>query len=187
MPTMMIAPRNYTLRTKTGHVIRFEGGKPKLVPDNLVSAALAVNILPVANADVPDGDTSAGGVQRVQISGILRDAILMRTIHDLVRENDTENFDGGGRPKVNIINDRCGLSISAKERSEAWDKYRELTMNGEDLPTHKAMDTVLTVQALTLPHDIKEYATLLEVPEKALMGLSLREQKQVLLAAAVKV
>ena len=186
MPTMMKAPRNYTLRTKTGHVIRFEGGVPKSVPDNLVSAALAVNILPINNDEVPDGDTNAGGVQRVTISGILRDALLLRTIHDLVRENETDNFDGGGRPKVNVINDRCGLGISAKERSEAWDKYRELIANGEDLPTHKAMDTVLTVQALTMPHDIKEYATLLDVPEKTLTGLSLREQKQVLLAAAVK-
>lgn len=186
MPTLMKAPRNYTLRTKTGHVIRFEGGKPKQVPDDLVSAALAVNILPVDNADVPDADVTAGGVQRVVISGQLREAILMHTIHDLVRENEMDNFDGGGRPKVNVINDRCGLGISAKERSESWDKYRELIANGEDLPKHKAMDTVLTVQAMTMPHDIKEYATLLDVPEKSLTGLSLREQKQVLLAAAVK-
>lgn len=186
MPVSMVAPRNYTLRTKTGHVIKFTAGQPTLVPDLVVSEALAVNILPVENSDVAIPDDSARGVQRVVINGTLRTALILHTIHDMVRENDSENFDGGGRPKVHVMSGRCGLDVNARERSELWDKYRELIANGEDLPTHKAMDTVLAVQALTKPGDMKEYAQLLDVPEARLLGLSLREQKQVLLAQAIK-
>lgn len=186
MPLSMIAPRNYTLRTKSGHVIRFEANQPKLVPDAIVAEALAVNILPVENSDVQIADNSAQGVQRVSISGQLRTALLLRAIADIVRENDSANFDGGGRPKVHIISARSGVDATARERSEMWDKYRELLANGEDLPTHKALDTVLAVQSLNTPSDMKEYAQLLEVPEERLVGLSLREQKQVLLAAAIK-
>lgn len=186
MPVSMVAPRNYTLRTKTGHVIKFVGGQPRLVPDLVVSEALAVNILPVANSDVQVPDDSARGVQRVTIAGPLRTVLILHTIADLVRENDTENFDGGGRPKVHVVSARSGLDVSSRERSEMWDKYREIVANGEDLPTHKSMDTVFAVQALTKPSDMKEYAQLLDVPEVQLAGLSLREQKQVLLAKAIK-
>lgn len=186
MPLNMIAPRNYTLRTKSGHVIRFLAGTPKLVPDDIVSEALAVNILPVENSELTAVDNSAQGVQRVNINGTLRTALLIHAIHDVVRENDSENFDGGGRPKVHVIAARSGVDVSSRERSEMWDKYRELIASAEDLPTHKALDTVLAVQSLNTPSDMKEYAQLLEIPESKLNGLSLREQKQLLLAQAIK-
>lgn len=186
MPIEMIAPRNYTLRTKLGHTIRFLAGEGKLVPDAAVSEALAVNILPVENSDLNVDDLSGMGVQQVIIGGLLREALLVTTISDIVKENNVENFDGGGRPKVAVLNQRTGLSLSAKERQEGWDKFRELTNNGEDMPSHKALDTVLALQSLNTPSDFREYATLLDVPESRLVGLTAREQKQLLLAAAIK-
>lgn len=186
MPIEMIAPRNYTLRTKLGHTIRFEAGKGKLVPDAAVSEALAVNILPVENSDLNTADMSGVGVQQVVIGGPLREALLITTIADLVKENNGENFDGGGRPKVAVLNQRTGLSLSAKERADGWDKFRELTNAGEDMPTHKAMETVLALQTISSPSDFKEYAKLLHVPDSKMLGLSAREQKQLLLAAAIK-
>lgn len=186
MPIMMVAPRNYILRSKTGHTIKFIANEPKEVPDLAISEALAVNIIAVDNADLNTEDTSGRGVQQVQIGGPLREALLVNTIAELVRENNTENFDGGGRPKVAVLNDRTGLSLTAKERSDGWDRFRELKNNGEDMPKHKALDTVLALQSLNTPSDFKEYATLLDVPESKLVGLTLREQKQLLLVAAIK-
>jgi hypothetical protein len=186
MSLEMVAPRNYTLRTKSGHTIKFLADQPKLVPDDIVQEALAVNILPTDNKALTTRDDSAAGVQKVQIGGLLRSALVIRAIADIARENDAANFDGGGRPKTNVLNDRCGLGLSAKERSDYWDQYRQLKANGEDLPTHKSLDMVLAVQSLNTPSDFKEYAALLEVPSEKLAGLSLREQKQILLAAATK-
>lgn len=186
MPLEMVAPRNYTLRTKSGHTVKFVANEPKMVPDFIVQEALAVNILPTNNKDVETIDDSAAGVQKVQIGGPLRSALILRAIADIARENDSANFDGGGRPKTNVVNDRCGLGITAKERSEFWDQYRQIQANGEDMPTHKNLDTVLAVQSLNTPSDFKEYAALLEVPVAKLNGLSLREQKQLLLSAAIK-
>ena len=186
MPIEMIAPRNYTLRTKLGHTIKFLAGQGKLVPDSAVSEALAVNILPVENSDLNTADLSGAGVQQVQIGGLLRVALVVNAIADLVKENNVENFDGGGRPKVAVMNQMTGLSLSAKERSEGWDRFRELKNSGEDMPTHKAMDTVIALQRLNTPNEFKEYAELLDVPESKLLGLNAREQKQLLLAAAIK-
>ena len=185
MSLEMIAPRNYTLRTKSGHTVKFLGGVAKMVPDDIVSEALAVNILPVEGATIRDND-AAGGIQKVQITGLLRQALILRAIDDIFRENDVENFDAGSRPKTNVINERSGLGITAKERTDALEQYKMCKANQEELPKHKALDTVLAVQSLNTPSDMKEYATLLEIPQEKLTGLSLREQKQVLLAKAVK-
>jgi hypothetical protein len=182
----MVAPRNYTLRTTSGHTIKFIADTPQEVPDIIVNEALAVNILPVDNAAMKVHDDSAQGVQKVTIGGALRVALALRAIADIARENDPANFDGGGRPKTNVVNDRCGLSLSAKERSDFWDQYRQIKTNGEDLPTHKSLDNVLAIQSLNTPSDFKEYAELLGVDVSRLSGMSLREQKQLLLAAAIK-
>lgn len=186
MSLTMVAPRNYTLRTTSGHTIKFRADVPQEVPDNIINEALAVNILPVDNNALKVRDATANGVQKVSIGGALRSALVLRALADIARENDSANFDGGGRPKTNVVNDRCGLGITAKERSDFWDQYRQITANGEDLPTHKNLDNVLAIQSLNTPSDFREYATLLEVPVEQLNGLSLREQKQLLLAAAIK-
>jgi len=135
MPLEMTAPRNYTLRTKSGHTIKFLAGQPQFVPDEIVSEALAVNILPVEGGVIRDTDDSGKGVQKVIITGLLRDAMLLRAIDDIMRENDVENFDAGSRPKVNVINDRSGLGITAKERSDALEKYRKIKAEQDELPT----------------------------------------------------
>lgn len=182
---MMSCPRHYTLRTTTGHAIRFEPNKPKFVPDNIVSEALKVNILPVEGS-VEDAEFNAGGIVKLTINGELRKALTLYAIDVLVKENDTVNFDGGGRPKVAPINEMTGLTLTAKEREDSWQQYRQIKGNGEELPTHKSLEMVLEVQAISSPRDIKEYATILGVPEEKLIGHPLRLQKQILLGAAVK-
>lgn len=182
---MMSCPRHYTLRTTTGHSIKFEPNKPKFVPDSIVSEALRVNILPVEGLP-EDAEMAAGGVVKLTINGELRSALALHAIDVLVRENDTSTFDGGGRPKVGPLNDMTGLTLTAKEREEYWQQYRQVKANGEELPTHKSRDMVLEVQAISSPRDVKEYAEALGVKSEALEGHSLRVQKQILIGAAIK-
>jgi hypothetical protein len=182
----MVCPRHYTLRTKSGHVIKFEPGVPRDVPDIVVHEALAVNILPVSGALDDTESDHTNHMTRTTIAGPLRDALALRVIADLARENDSSHFDGGGRPKTNIINERSGLALTAKERVDYWDKYRNLNADGEELPTHKALDAVLEIQYLTTPKDTRDYAVAVGVPDKAIVGRSVREQKEILLAAVLK-
>lgn len=185
MSVLMACARHYTLRTTSGHVIKFAPDVPVSVPDSVVHEALAVNILPVDGKAVDDMDEASGVPRRAEISGLLRDALALRAISDLVRENDAANF-GGGVPKVAVLNTLTGLSLTAAERMKYWEQYRELKGAGEDMPSHKALDTILEVQALSTPSGIKEYAKALDVDMKAITGHPMREQKQILLSAAIK-
>ncbi len=183
----MVCPRHYTLRTTTGHVLKFEPGVPKIVPDDCVSQALAVNIIPVEPIDGEDAPSTEGkAVAQVRVAGPLRDAIAYRTISEMHRENDPAHFDGGGRPKTSSINARTGLQLTTAETQKYWTQYRQIVANGEELPGHKALDHVMEIQSLSTSKDFRAYAEDLGVPEKALLGRTLREQKNVLLAAAVK-
>lgn len=185
MSVLMKCTRAYTLRTKAGHTIRFEPDKPVLVPDAVVAEALAVNILPV-DSQALDVHDSEAPIPRTSITGILRDALALKVIDDMVRENDAAQFDAGGRPKTHEINQAAPLDLSAAERSAYWDKYRTLKSSGEELPTHKALPTVMEIQYLSTPKEIAEYADALGVKDGALQGHSIRAQKQILLGAAVR-
>ena len=186
MGVMMKAPRNYTLRTTSGHTIHFKVNQPTMVPDDVVAQAMALNIIPVETSDLKNIDESGKGIPNVVITGILRDALAIRTIEELVKENDTTNFDGGNRPKVNVINERSGLALTATERNAYWEKFRELQSTGEDAPTHKNLETVIDVQAARSSADMKNHAILLDIKPEVLDGKSLREQKMILLQAAIK-
>ncbi len=184
---MMICPRNYLLRTLSGHMIRFQADVPKFVPDSVVSDALAVNILPV-EGKVRGEDTPSDHRKpvRVEITGALRDAIVLRAISDLAVRNDTKDFDGGGRPKIPAITELTGLAINAKEREVYWEKYKQLKSDGEDMPDHKHADIVTEIQYLRTPKELLEYAELLGLDPAVFKGWPLAEQKQALISAALK-
>lgn len=187
MSTMMSCPRHYTLRTLNGHVIKFEPNTPKEVPDDCVEAAMAVNILPLEHNDLFSADTSGKLLGKVQLPGTLKDALAYYVIDLLRLENNTADFDGGGRPKAASINARSGLTISQKDVAEYWTKYRTMQSAGEDLPSHHALSHILEIQSLRTPKDFKDYAVALDVDKKHLEGRPISEQRNVLLAAALKV
>lgn len=183
----MVCPRHYTLRSKTGHVLRFEPNVPRPVPEDVVQEAMALNILPVDRNDVPDPVLADGlrqkGVVQVQVSALVRDALVYRVLDLIATENDVVNFDGGGRPKTSIIADRVGLALTAAERNTYWDKYRQIKASGEDLPKHKCVDAILEVQYLSTPKQLIEYGALYNVPLTSLEGRTLKEQKTMIVGA----
>lgn len=187
MPVAMVCPRHFTLRSKTGHVVKFEPGKPSNVPDDVVQEALALNILPVDADNFADPTLLEGlrakGPVNINLTGAIRDAVVYHVLHEIARENDVNNFDGGGRPKTFVIIDRTGVQITSAERNTYWDKYRELKGAGEELPTHKAVDAVLEVQYLSTPKQLIEYASLYDVPFTHIEGRTLKEQKAVIVGA----
>ncbi len=179
MPQNMVCQRDFVLRTKLGHVIRFEANKPTIVPDEAVDAALAVNIIPVEGGFVKrqNGDRTIGPIRMASMSPEMREAVLLHTIDELVRDNEASAFDAGGKPKVNIIRDRCGLEITATERSRLWDKYRELIANNVGLPSPRNVRLVMEVQAATAHASIMEYLKLFGVNADEVRGYTLKELK----------
>lgn len=181
----MICQRNYTLRTTLGHTIAFEAGKPTFVPPVCVDAALAVNIIPATGPGFVDktDEPVTGFARTVQMSPELREAILLHSIHELVRDAETADFDGGGKPKIASIKDRSGLELNSNDRAVLWDKYRDIIGSNSDLPNPKNLELVLEVQKCTTQKQVAEYLELLGMPK--MKGESLKTMKAAAVQAAI--
>lgn len=184
---LMICQRDYTLRTVSGHVIRFEAGKPKDVPFEVVDAALAVNIIPASGGHAERLEEAHVGPTRIAAMSVeMREAILLHTIHELVRDGEVASFDAGGKPKTAVVRDRCGLELTATERSKLWDKYRDLMASNSDLPAPKNVDLVLEVQATNSHKQLVEYLELFGISPDSVKGWTLKEIKGAAVVAAMK-
>lgn len=182
MSVEMICPRDYTLRTRTGHCIRFEAGVPTNVPDDLVADALAMNIVP---RERPDNEKPAFGLVTANITGSLRDALIFRAITEIVARNNHEEFDGGGVPKLVALNQATGLSLGTAERSKYWARYLELTGTNSELPTHPNVELVIDLQALTSRKQLEEFAKEAGIDFTKLSGKPLKEIKTQLLSYVI--
>lgn len=181
---LMISPRNYTLRTTSGHVIRFKADEPTYVPDYIADQALAVNILPVDGKALADYDTDVGIARNDGMNPVLREALVLYAIADLLKENDSAHFDGGGRPKAASITERSGVQISATERNTFWDKYRDIVNSGQELPKPPNLDLVFEAQQLNTKKDLTAFLHDIGVAESVFKGMNIRELKQLATRAA---
>lgn len=180
---MMQCPRDFVLRTTTGHTVRFEAGKPTPVPEAIYAEALARNIVPVKGPI--DTDSPATGNTRVSLHGPLRDALLYNAIHALVQRNQPEDFDGGGQPKPSSIKDFCGVPISAQERTKYWSNYRELMGNNVELPSHPNVNLVLELQSISSRKQLLEFAAEHEIDLAKPEGKTPADLKALLLGLLV--
>lgn len=184
MPVKMVSPRDYTLRTRTGHVIHFPANVPVHVPDVVVSEALAVNILPTSTVDTPE--PSHGVVRAETITGTLRDALIFNGILQLVKENDSASFNAGGQPKLTALNALTGIRITGGELSKYWDRYREIVGTNSPFPTHPKLDLVVELQSLTTRKQLLEFANDHGIPEGDVKRhQTIKEAKEALLQATL--
>lgn len=185
MPYMTSAAK-FRLATLTGHVIQFEANKLTFVPPAAVSEAQKFNIV-LADADqLKQNDLVANDVTgnaRVQLTGELREMLLLHTMNDIVLANDTSEFDAGGKPTVAAIEARSSIKASASERNSLWERLRDLSSEGADLPTHANLDVIRDIQNLRTKAEAKTIGESLGVD---VSGLKLSEAREELLAKAVE-
>ena len=182
----MVCQRDYTLRTTTGHVIAFKANTPRNVPNECVEAAMAVNIIPVSGGFAErKPDEHVGPTRIAAMSAEMREAILLHTIHELVRDADVACFDAGGKPKVHAIRQRCGLDVDTAERSRLWDKYRDIKASNSDLPAPRNVDLVLEVQACNTHKTLIEYLEMFGHEASEFRGWTLKEIKGAAVTAAI--
>lgn len=186
MPVHMVSPRDYTLRTLTGHVIFFPQDVPVLVPDIAVQDAMAVNILPTRMVDTAAAEQASDVVSHTSvIPATLRDAVILRTITELVKENDPATFNAGGQPKLAVLNGRTGIRLSGGELSKYWDRYREIKGTNSPVPTHPRVESVMELQTLTTRKQLVEFASEIGVNEKEVTRRTIKEAKEFLMAATI--
>lgn len=182
MTIQMVCPRDYVLRTRMGHTIRFIAGEPASVPEAAYAEALSKNIVPVAR---PDGDSPAFGMIRAEVTGTLRDAMIYGAIRDIIARNQTDEFTGGGVPKAAAVSAEAGVSVSATEVNRYYQNYREILAENEELPTHPQVEVVKELQACATRTQLTQFAKEHGYEMPNAKGKSNKEVKELLLHAVV--
>lgn len=178
----MVCPRDYTLRTKLGHVIKFKAGESKAVPESVYHEAIAKNILPVKalNNEAPAFEMATG-----RVTGPLRDALIFEAIQTMVRRNHQEDFTGGGLPKAIAISKETGIDVTSQEMSGYWNRYKEIIAENSEFPSHPNVELVRELNALSSRKQLEAFAKDMGIDAKQLKGKALAEVKSILLYQVV--
>ena len=110
-----------------GHSINFIKGEPCWVPPALVNAAVGIG------AECVDGPVDVLGPEHVpdpEVSPEEREVLLNAAFDQMIERTGKgdefrEDFNAQGAPNVKALGKITGLTVSSKERNDAWQKYRE--------------------------------------------------------------
>lgn len=115
-----ILQRNRTVATLRGHVIEFKKGEPTYVPPDCYDEVIAIGAVPeeeLVEAEQPAGSEPTDLAARRSALFDAFDAIVLR--------NNPNDFTAGGVPGAKAVSAILGWAPDNKERTDAWNKYRE--------------------------------------------------------------
>jgi hypothetical protein len=126
MPTMQM-PRNFTVRTRSGHTLVFEKGVPIHVPDDLVVIEEcqrfgAAFVSPTDQEQIlKEEEASRGRLDLPKTPAERRERILtlMRDMA-LNQENHRSHFTAANRPSARYVQSTLKFDVSAQEVEELW-------------------------------------------------------------------
>lgn len=174
---MMKTLQNLRLDTTSGAVIRFKAETPTYVPPNAVSAATARGCVMVDEKD----RTFNEDLQRskVDFTGELRQSLLFLGLDSVMKGNLPKNFDGGGVPTAQAIEDLVGFPVAASEVPPIFQLWHQVSEGAtyEVHPNATQVQRVLEADKATL----KEIAAELEFEEKQYKSLTVKELHKLLL------
>jgi hypothetical protein len=122
----MVMKRNYVLRTTLGHTIAFKKGEEVSVPKVAVQKALEIGAEFVTAGDSTVSLPEEEPLKVVSPQGDARETAIFNAFHQLIAQNDSEDFTSGGKPKFKAVSAVAGFKVDAKEVGEQWDKYHEM-------------------------------------------------------------
>ena len=112
--------RDRTICTLRGHSIEFKKGEPTYVPPDCYDEVIAIGAVPeeeLAEPEAPVGGEPTDPVARRSALFDAFDAIVLR--------NNPNDFTAGGVPGAKAVSAILGWAPDNKERTDAWNKYRE--------------------------------------------------------------
>lgn len=174
----MISLRTFTLSTTKGHCVRFEANVPKPVPEIIVQDAMNAGCVPAKESDRPFVDDMR--TARVEFVGNMRRSLIYLAVDVLARENNQKNFDGGGRPKVSVLNERLGFDVPAQERTNIWQEYLSAKAAGAEPGLHPEAETVMEIISAEDLTELRHIA--MQSGVELAEGLSTRDARKTLLA-----
>lgn len=115
-----VLQRNRTVATLRGHVIEFKKGEPTYVPPDCYNEVIAVGAVP--EEELAEPEAPAGGEPTDPVA---RRSALFDAFDAIVLRNNSSDFTAGGVPGAKAVTAVLGWSPDNKERTDAWNKYRE--------------------------------------------------------------
>ena len=117
----MMTLRNITLRTLSGHSVKFVKQVPTNVPDMCVDEAMAIGAVPIEPKDIEPEETKF----TPEPVGLEREEAILTAIEMLVEENARNKFTAGGKPTKSAMRDALGFELDNREINLMWSKYKE--------------------------------------------------------------
>ena len=156
----MISLRTFTLRSLTGHTIKFESNVPTDVPDICVSEAMEKGAVPRNANDIPDGQPANFAEKRakVEFQGELRASLLYLALKALAEENNFEKFDSAGVPRADTVSEMLGYTVPKKEIVTAYQSYMTLKASGELPAVHPDAPRALEIMGASTKAALLEIA-----------------------------
>lgn len=115
-----ILHRNRTICTLRGHSVEFKKGEPTYVPPDCYAEVIAIGAVPeeeLVEAEKPADSEPTDPVAR-------RTA-LFDAFGAIVLRNSPGDFTAGGVPGAKAVAAILGWTPDNKERTDAWNKFRE--------------------------------------------------------------
>lgn len=178
MPNM-VSLRSFLLPTLKGHMIRFEAGVPKDVPDVVVPEAMAAGCVPTNAADVPFYEDAARAT--VEFQGDARRSTIFLAIKSIVEENDAANFDGGGNPKHEAITERLGYTVARDEAVSIYQQYQTALSEGREFALHPQAQNIMRVIEATSKGELVELGSEFGIDADKSKKLTVRDLRRMLL------
>jgi hypothetical protein len=123
---MMQMPRAWTVRTKSGHTIKFKKDTPVYVPDDyrVIEACQAAGAMPTSDSapiERPDENTPTSNVPKTSTERLDRINAVLKEMAAHQGEH-RQNFTAYGRPNTKYVSQRVGVDVSAKEVESLWNQ-----------------------------------------------------------------
>lgn len=149
-PIEVVSPRTFVLRTKAGVTCPFVAGEVREIPRFALAEALAQGVRPVDESEIPDQHQDNRPIV-VDFQSDLRRSIIYTAVSIIAEKNNATDFDASNTPKVGLVAERVGFSVSPKELLDVYDRYKESKSNGTAFEVHPNAKLALTViQATSL-------------------------------------
>ena len=111
--------RDFTVRTNMGHVLHFKKGVPKYVPPEVRELMAEHAIMPV-EGDIPVKEE----VKIVEApQGDDRREKIFQAVQMIADMQESDDFTGGGMPKIEAISRVAGFTVDGREREAAWTRH----------------------------------------------------------------
>lgn len=115
--------RNLTIRSVTGHTVRFEKGVPTFVPPALIPEAVAVG---AERLDMVQEPLAGDPVEdKPEPQGQEREELVFEGFRELMKRNERGDFTAQGMPKTSALGELLGFVPDGKERDVLWAKFME--------------------------------------------------------------